>query len=79
MTSAPITEEELAERLHLTLDEIAHFRRTRKWPHLRFGRYKVRYTEQQVAQIEALHSQRPPLTAAPAIGGQTAASKRRAS
>lgn len=52
-----ITEAELAaEILKLTPKKAAERRRAHKWPHVRLGRYDIRYTEAQVQEIVAMES-----------------------
>lgn len=70
-----LTEADLAERLRMETDEVVALRRKHHWPHLRFGRYKVRYTEAQAAQIEAMHAVKP--KAATTLPEQTDLSARR--
>jgi len=76
-----ITEEELAaEHLVLPLKKVQRLRQERKWPHVRLGRFEVRYTEAQVEEIVAQHSAQPRLiSAAPAsiLDGQTKRSANR--
>jgi len=75
-----ITETELATEI-LRLDgdagaavkKAAKLRCEKKWPHAKFGRFDVRYTEAQVEQIIAMHAitASPAATPRPAIPGQT--------
>ena len=77
MTSL-ITEPELAERLLIDVEKVAKLRRAKKWPHVRLGRFDVRYTEAQVEQIIAsLEVGEPPAAVVRGAFGQTAASARR--
>lgn len=80
MSAALITEAELAvDVLRLNSEsEAAELRRKHKWPHVRLGRFKVRYTEDQVAAIVAMQTTKPNKPqATPAISGQTTASRKR--
>lgn len=54
--SALLTEADLAERLNLELKEVASLRAKHHWECVRFGRFKVRYTEAQAERIVALHT-----------------------
>lgn len=70
-----ITEPELAEHLGIDPEKVAKLRRTKKWPHVRVTRFDIRYTEAQVAQIDAsLEVGEPPTTVVRGVFGQTAAS-----
>lgn len=70
-----ITEPELADRLQIDVEKVAKLRRTRKWPHVRLGRFEVRYTEAQVEQIIAsLEVGEAPAKVVRGVFGQTAAS-----
>lgn len=64
------------------VEKCAKLRNEKQWPHVRFGRFDVRYTDEQVAQIVRLHSAAPtvntPAPAAAALPGQTTRSRRRA-
>lgn len=65
------------------VEKCAKLRNEKQWPHVRFGRFDVRYTDEQVAQIVRLHSAAPTVnTPAPtddvALPGQTTRSRRRA-
>lgn len=74
------TEPQLAEQFGLTVEKVAELRRRHRWPHVRLGRFDVRYTEVQVEQIVAMHSEAPKGKAGGARGGipgQTARSAAR--
>lgn len=47
--------EDVAERFGITRRQVMAFCAAGKWPHERFGK-RVRFTAEQVAQIEALHA-----------------------
>lgn len=73
------TEAELASEF-LKIPEVraAELRRKHRWPHVRLGRFDVRYTPAQVDQIIAMHSETPDAAKSTAgtskIVGQTARS-----
>jgi len=76
------TEAQLAEEFGLTEEKVADLRRKHHWPHVRLGRFDIRYTDDQVADIVRLHTEQivtpsPPVVA---VAGQTArsAARRRA-
>ena len=52
-----VTEAELAEHLKLPVEKVADLRKRRRWPHLRFGRWDIRYTEAQVAEVERIQTE----------------------
>lgn len=81
MTLALITEADLAANvLGIPEDRAARLRRDKRWPHVRLGRYDIRYTEEQVAQIVAMQSRTSERRGSgPAIAGQTSRSKKAAS
>ncbi|MAE64121.1 MAG: hypothetical protein CMJ18_07580 [Phycisphaeraceae bacterium] len=47
------TEEDLAEILNLDggAKRVAQLRAQQKWPHVRLGRFEVRFTDDQIAEI----------------------------
>lgn len=72
-----ITDAELAEDVFKIDVERLHVLRKRYgWPCTRLGRFDIRFTQEQVDQILAIHAETPERpTAAPVrIAGQTAAS-----
>lgn len=75
------TEKDLAERvLQIPVEKAAELRRRHRWPHVRIGRFDVRYTDEQVVQIVEMHtavSEPVKKTSTPTITGQTARSARR--
>lgn len=72
------TESALAEDFGLAVEKVAELRRRHKWPHVRLGRFDVRYTDEQVAAIVALETVRPKAAkSSPSVAGQTARSARR--
>lgn len=52
------TPEDLAARFGITRARVMAFCASQAWPHERFGR-RVRFTDEQVQQIEAIHSVAP--------------------
>lgn len=48
------TEEQLAEKFGISERSARELRIKHSWPHMRFGRFGVRYTASQVAAIEDL-------------------------
>lgn len=71
------TEADLAEGFGLTPEKVAELRRRHKWPHVRLGRFDVRYTDEQVAAIIAQETVKPQKAAVSGISGQTSRSARR--
>lgn len=71
------TEAELArEVLRIAEDKAADLRRTKKWPHVRLGRFDIRYTDAQIEQVVAIQSAAK-VKAAVVASGQTDRSKAR--
>lgn len=79
MTSQLMTEAALAEDFGLTPGKVADLRRRHKWPHVRLGRFDVRYTPEQVAAIIAMLTVKPAANKPVGLAGQTARSAGRAS
>lgn len=50
------TEPDLAERWGLSMEKIIDLRTRHKWPHVKLGRFEVRYTDEQIAAIVAASS-----------------------
>lgn len=77
--SALITEAQLADDFGISREKAAELRRKRKWPHVKLGRFEVRYTQAQVAAIVAMQTATPEKSTPvePVIAGQTARSRRR--
>jgi hypothetical protein len=73
------TEAELAEDFGITPERAAELRNKRKWPHVRFGRFDVRYTDAQVEQIVKMQSETPKAVAPAPVAGQTQRSASRRS
>jgi hypothetical protein len=53
------TETELANLLAINPAKVADLRRRHNWPHIRLGRFDVRYTDAQVEQVLAIESVTP--------------------
>lgn len=71
------TEAQLAADFGIDEARAAELRRKHEWPHVRLGRFDVRYTEAQVEQIIAMQSVTPTKAVASTgskISGQTARS-----
>lgn len=77
--SAYTSEEQLADRFGITLRNARELRARHNWPHMRFGRFGIRYTASQVAAIEDLMTVRAAAKKSSGIPGQTEGSKKRAS
>lgn len=73
------TEANLAAEWGLPTEKVAELRRKHRWPHVRLGRFDVRYTDEQVADIVRLHSERVTTPPSPdlKVTGQTARSAAR--
>lgn len=74
------TDAELAEQFGLTLERLHTLRRRNRWPFVQLGRFDIRFTDAQVEQIVAMHSEAPAKSepkVTPAITGQTTTSARR--
>jgi hypothetical protein len=72
------TETELADTFGLTVEKVGELRRRHNWPHVRLGRFDVRYTDEQVAAIVALETVKPKAAKSAAnLSGQTSRSARR--
>lgn len=59
MTLHLIHESDLAEILDKPIEWVASHRRKDHWPHINFGRFDKRYTDQQIAQILAMYEVAP--------------------
>lgn len=59
-----ITDAELAETMSITVEKLHELRKRHGWPHVRLGRFEIRFTDVQVEQIVAAQ------TVAPAKGRQ---------
>lgn len=72
---------ELAEQFGITVEKLHDLRVRKNWPCVRLGRFEYRFTETQIEQIVAQHTQAPAKKSAPAkpavIPGQTPRSKAR--
>lgn len=71
------TEADLAAEFGIPAERAAELRRAKKWPHVRLGRFDVRYTDEQVAQIVAMQSVTPKQSVKSRLPGQTPRSARR--
>jgi hypothetical protein len=69
----------LAEDFGLSVDKVAELRRRHQWPHVRLGRFDVRYTAEQVAAIIAMETVKSAPAKQTGLAGQTTRSARRAS
>ena len=79
MTFDLTTEADLAELFGISVDKVGELRRRHKWPHVRLTRTDFRYTPEQVAAIVTMQTVEPTRDDSPALPGQTARSRRRAS
>ncbi|WP_459982631.1 hypothetical protein [Nocardioides sp. AN3] len=74
-------EADLAAELGWTAEKIANRRRRHRWPHVRLGRFDVRYTDAQIEEIVARYVVAPPKAAPTSMvglaDGLTARGKRR--
>jgi hypothetical protein len=71
---------DLAAEWGMEEDELHRRRRSNGWPCVRFSRFDVRFTDEQIAQIVAQHTERPDVNAGRhlvTVTGQTARSARR--
>jgi hypothetical protein len=75
MTDELLTAEDLAERLHISVDLVRRRTKADKWPHVRFGGKTIRYRNEHVDAIVALYDNAG--TPVRSVGGQTAGSRRR--
>lgn len=74
------TEARLAEEFGLDREKVAELRRRHHWPCVRLGRFDIRYTDAQIEQIVAMHSEAPKKAAAAEavrVAGQTSRSAAR--
>lgn len=76
-----VSDAELADLFGVDLDRLHELRRRHDWPHVRLGRSEFRFTEAQVEQIVAMHTEMPskpePLVATVGLTARSAARKRR--
>lgn len=79
MTPLLTRDTDLAEQFGITVEKLHDLRKLNRWPHVRLGRFDIRFTAEQVAQIVALHSVAPAKAAdAPTtLPGQTSRSAAR--
>lgn len=77
------TDAELAEQFGITTKKLHELRKRNAWPCVKLGRFDVRFTDEQVEQIVAMHSETPTRREQQrvTVPGQTArsAARRRAS
>jgi hypothetical protein len=75
-----ITDTQLAERFGIEVKKLHELRLRHHWPCVKLGRFEVRFTEAQVEQIVAKHTEAhgaPVTSSRPAVSGQTARSAKR--
>jgi len=81
MSTALTTDTELAARFGITVERFHDLRRRHGWPAVRLGRFDFRFTDEQVAQIIAMQTEKPDAKTGPktpvTLPGQTAASASR--
>lgn len=70
-----ISDAELAERFGITVAKLHELRKRHHWPHVKLGRFEVRFTEDQVEQIVDRHAVTPaaPVPFAEAVAGTSLA------
>jgi len=51
------TDTELAEQMGISLEQLHQLRKRRRWPCVRLGRFEVRFTDAQIEQIIATHTE----------------------
>ena len=73
------TEADLAEDFGLTPEKAAELRRHHQWPHVRLGRFDVRYTDEQVAAIVDMETVKTSAPKPVGLAGQTSRSAKAAS
>lgn len=68
-----ISDTDLAERFRIDVAKLHELRKRHHWPHVKLGRFEVRFTEAQVEQIVERHAVTPaePVTFAQVVAGQT--------
>lgn len=65
------TEDELADDFRMSVERLRELRKRYRWPHVRLGRFEVRFTEAQVEQIVAQRTTKPTEASRTAVPGQT--------
>lgn len=55
-----ISDKELADDFGITVELLHKLRKRNRWPCVKLGRYDYRFTEEQVAEIVAQQTDRPP-------------------
>lgn len=68
------TDAELAERMGISVEKLHQLRKRHRWPCVRLGRFEYRFTEGQIEQIVAMHTEEPrktPPQPAGLVPGQT--------
>lgn len=58
------TDTDLADKFGITVEELHELRRRHNWPHVRFSRFVVRFTDEHIAQIVATSTVTPKRSAA---------------
>ena len=71
------TDHDLAARFGISVDKLHALRKSNNWPHVRLGRWDIRFTDAQIAQIVDSQSVRPSKQAATAGTGLTGRSAKR--
>lgn len=71
------TDAELAERFGITVDKLHDLRKKYGWPHVRLGRFEIRFTDEQIEQIVASRSVQPSKVVKGTASGLTERSARR--
>ena len=74
-----ITDVQLADDFGIEVEELHRLRARHHWPFVRFGRYEIRFTEEQVAEIVESRTVRSGASTAPPSNGLTERSAARAS
>lgn len=73
------SEADLAAQFGISEAKASELRRRHNWPHVRLGRFHIRYTPEQVAAIVAMETVKPKSAKTTGLAGQTGRSARRAS
>lgn len=69
---------DLADQFGITVGKLHELRKRHNWPHVRLGRFEVRFTDVQIEQIVAAQTVQPTKAADP-TGLTTRSARRRAS
>jgi hypothetical protein len=69
--------DDLAAQFGVTVEKLHDLRKRYHWPHVRLGRFNIKFTDEQVAEIVAMQSRTPAKAQSSKAAGQTSRSAAR--